>query len=48
MLVSHCGSVEVGTDREVLSSEANAAHAPYITPAEAAVTMASAIGLLNK
>nr|ACC62400.2 ribonuclease III [Penaeus monodon] len=48
VLVSHCGSVEVGTDREVLSSEANAAHAPYLTPAEAAVTMASAIGLLNK
>ncbi|XP_045623437.1 endoribonuclease Dcr-1 isoform X2 [Procambarus clarkii] len=48
VLVSRCGSVEVGTDVEVMAEEANSAHPPYITPASAAVTMASAIGLLNK
>ncbi|XP_071514662.1 endoribonuclease Dcr-1 isoform X2 [Panulirus ornatus] len=48
VLVSRCGSVEVGTDQEVMASEANASYPPYITPANAAVTMASAIGLLNK
>ncbi|KAG7161841.1 endoribonuclease Dicer-like 2 [Homarus americanus] len=48
VLVSRCGSVEVGTDQEVMAEEANGAYPSYITPANAAVTMATAIGLLNK
>ena len=48
MLVSRCSSVEVGTDREVDAVEANAAYPPYLTPANATVTMASSISLLNK
>ncbi|XP_045117538.1 endoribonuclease Dcr-1-like isoform X2 [Portunus trituberculatus] len=48
VLVSRCSSVEVGTDQEVDAEEANAAYAPYLTPANASVTMASSISLLNK
>nr|XP_053644192.1 endoribonuclease Dicer-like [Cherax quadricarinatus] len=48
VLVSRCGSVEVGTDVEVMAEEANGAYPSYLTPANTAVTMASAIGLLNK
>ncbi|XP_066967294.1 endoribonuclease Dcr-1-like [Macrobrachium rosenbergii] len=48
VLLNYCGSVEVGTDKEVLPEEANAAHLPYITPGHAEVTMDSSIGLLNK
>ena len=48
VLVSRCSSVEVGTDQEVDAEEANAAYAPYVTPAKASVTMASSISLLNK
>ncbi|KAK3886818.1 hypothetical protein Pcinc_009043 [Petrolisthes cinctipes] len=48
VLVSRCSSVEVGTDHEVTVNEANSTCSPYITPASAVVTMASAIALLNK
>lgn len=48
VLVSRCSSVEVGTDQEVDTEEANAAHPPYVTPASASVTMSSSISLLNK